>query len=304
MAERLIEAAEAPAHPAWRLGNLLDVRPRSVFLAGHAVGAHNLPLASPTGPAQAGSDPELDLERRIPSVLLPPRHEPLLVFAERAELALRVRDFLRGRGRPLADACVLEEQARGDPPAQWAVGGPGANSLWRAPEFLVAHAGLLPAPALGPVLDLGAGAGRAAVWLAARGWRVTAIDRLPEALALAARLAVGHDLGVGRLTLLRRDLRAPGAVPRGPWAAILAFRYLDRELCARAPGLLMPGGIVIMRTFGPGDGHRRPCSPRHRLAGGEWLRLFPDPPFEILVHVEDHDPDGRPAAGVVARLRP
>ena len=35
-----------------------------------------------------------------------------------------------------------------------------------------------------PVLDLGCGSGRAAVWLTRRGWRVTAIDGVLNARAL------------------------------------------------------------------------------------------------------------------------
>jgi len=299
----LVGAADAPWHPAWRAGNLLDLRPSADHLAGHPAGALSLPLPPPPWPDADEPWSREFLELVIPSALLPPRHEPLLLFAARAQHAAFLRDFMRDRGRPLTDACALTAADLASLPAGAVTTGPEAVRLWRPPVFLEEHATLLPPPATGPVLDLGAGSCRASVWLAARGWRVTAIDRHPEALALAPRLAAGLDLGVGRLALLPRDLRDPAAVPPGPWAAALAFRYLDRDICARLPSLLIPGGVAIMRTFRHIEGQERPRSPRHRLEAREWLRLFPESRFEILVHVEDHDPDGRAAAGVVARLR-
>jgi 2-polyprenyl-3-methyl-5-hydroxy-6-metoxy-1,4-benzoquinol methylase len=74
----------------------------------------------------------------------------------------------------------------------------------RANAVLVDVAGPLPA---GTALDLGCGEGGDAVWLAGRGWRVTAVDisatALERARALAERAGVAgrvdfqrHDMGV------------------------------------------------------------------------------------------------------------
>ena len=162
------------------------------------------------------------------------------------------------------------------------------------------HRDLLPPPALGPALDLGCGSGRACVWLAERGYRVTGIDHQAEALELGARLAAGCGVAC---TFVAIDLRRPGSLPPGPWGLVTAFRFLERPLLAQLESRVVPGGVVCARTFAdrPGyDGHPRP---RHRLARGELPALFAGGSWEILVHEEGHDDDGRPAAGIVARRR-
>lgn len=67
--------------------------------------------------------------------------------------------------------------------------------VWTAEpnRFLVAEAGTLPA---GSALDLGAGEGRNAVWLAQQGWQVTAVDFAQAGLAKAAKLAATAEVNV------------------------------------------------------------------------------------------------------------
>jgi 16S rRNA G966 N2-methylase RsmD len=62
----------------------------------------------------------------------------------------------------------------------------------------------------GTALDLGCGEGADAVWLASRGWRVTAVDISATALERAARHAA--DAGVDeRIAWQRHDLRRAAA---------------------------------------------------------------------------------------------
>jgi SAM-dependent methyltransferase len=150
------------------------------------------------------------------------------------------------------------------------------------------------------VADLACGSGRSAVWLALRGWRVIGVDRDPDALALASRLAAVEGVG---LDLVRADLRRPESLPAGPWSAVVMMRYLQRDLIALLPRLLDPGGVVLLRTFRDAVGFTGPPRARHRLGSGELPRLFPADDWEMLVLEESFDPDGRPAAGVVARRR-
>jgi SAM-dependent methyltransferase len=291
----LVPAAAVIAHPAWRLGNLLDIRSPAAFAAGHLAGACNVPLPA----ADARGRPTLE------PWLLPPRHEPLLVIAADPGAAHELVAALRSQGRPHVSGCLLAGGGLASLPPDAVETGSGRPGLWRAPAFLLEHAGLLPPPALGPVLDLGCGSGRGAVWLALRGHRVAAVDRDEEALSRLRRLAQRSGVPEGRITCHALDLRRPQALPPGPWAGAVMIRFVSRPLLARLPELILPGGIVIVRAL-RAEGSR-PDSGRperqHRVAPGELPRLLPDPPFELLLHREDDDPDGRVAAGGVFRRR-
>ena len=282
------------AHPGFRAGNVLDLRPAATFRRGHPPGAVNLPL-----PAAFDRDgvPAL-LEKAVPSIFLPPRHEPLLVLALPGQHPEYCAAVLGGRGRQdVLGLAYRDPAADGVAPGPLATG-PGRDMLWRPDPWLLAHQDLLPPPVAGPALDLGCGSGRSAVWLALRGFRVVGIDRDPEALVLGARLAEACAV---RCDFREADLRRRESAPAGPFAVVLDFRYLERDLLAIIPGLLVPGGTALIRTFREAPGYGGPPHPRHRLAPNELLRAFPRPGFEALAHEESFDPDGRPAAGIVAR---
>ncbi len=278
--------------PAGRLGNVLDIRAPESFAAGHLAGAVNMPLAA---------DDVADAERLaelLPGFLLPPRHEPMLVCGP-ADAAAAVAGFLAGRGRPGVEPVSLTADSVDALPRECLEKGRSRRRLWRPPPFLAGHYPLLAARGPGAAVDLGSGSGRASVWLAERGWRVTAVDRHPKALAMAGRLAA--DAAVD-LTTLRADLTDPAQVPPGPWDATLALRFLDRPLLGRMAGLLAPGGVALVRTYRWREEFARRLPARqHCLEPGELPGFFPAADFEVLVAVEDEDPDGAPAAGVVAR---
>lgn len=265
---------------------LLDIRSARRFAAGHLPRSVNLPVPPGEDPASA-----------LPTYLLPPRHTPMVILAATPDEAEKVAEWLRARGRPGVEASAPDWSSA--PPGAL-VQGEGRGRLWRPPLWLEEHAGLLPPPAAGPVLDLGCGSGRAAAWLCAAGHRVTAVDRHAEALAWARRLAADAP---GRLVTLRADLSDPAAVPPGPWAVAMAFRFLHRPLLSSLTGLVRSGGVALVRTFrweeGPWTLPRR----AHCLQAGELTRLFPARDWDVLAHREDRDPDGRPAAGIVARRR-
>ena len=87
----------------------------------------------------------------------------------------------------------------------------GTELLWTAEpnRFVAAELQELPP---GRALDLGTGEGRNAVWLAERGWRVTAVDFSPVALDKGRRLAqtrgVDVDWVLGDLRAYRPELAA------------------------------------------------------------------------------------------------
>ncbi len=284
------------AAPGWSAGNVLDVRPGQAFRAGHLTRAASHPLEEA---GDAWGRPEF-LEREFPSIFLPPRHEPLLVIGTRQEETGRLAAHLAGRGRAVVTGLALSPEVAGKLPDGLKEVGPSAHCLWKPPPWLARHVGLLPPPAAGPVLDLACGSGRAVVWLAERGYRVTGIDWQQEALALGGRLADNRKVAC---RFLAGDLRDPTVVPVGPWAVVLNFRFRQTELLVRIPALLRAGGVALIRTFRSAPGYAGHPSGRHRLGPHELLRYFPAGSCEILAHEESHDPDGRPAAGIVARRK-
>jgi len=92
----------------------------------------------------------------------------------------------------------------------------------------------------GAALDLASGPGRNAVYLAALGWRVTAVDGSSTAIellrasspAIEARLA---DLEAGEFE-----------IPAGTFDLVLSCYYLQRSLIAPIKAALRPGGLLIM----------------------------------------------------------
>jgi len=279
---------------------VLDLRPRADFAAGHLPRACSLPLEeAPDWPQDGRPDATL-LADLLPSPLLPPRHETLVVVASRAATAQWVCAGLAGRGRSGLIPVSLGRDALPEWRRRAVARGEGRPRLWRPAPFVERWAHHLPPPVHGPVADLACGSGRSAVWLALRGWRVVGVDRDPQALELTRRLAATEGVTV---ELHRGDLRRRDDLPAGPWSAVVMMRYLQRDLVARLPELLVPGGLVLLRTFRDAIGFAGPPRARHRLRPGELRRLLPTDRWDVLVLEESFDPDGRPAAGVVARRR-
>lgn len=150
------------------------------------------------------------------------------------------------------------------------------DARWRArsqdlaaPEpFLVENACLLRP---GPALDVAAGGGRNALFLAARGHPVTAVDVSPEALRLLEERA--REAGAA-ITVRCADLDDPRALRGlGPFADVVVIRYRpSRAQWARILRVLAPGGRLLVCTFAAEDpGIRR----EHRLLPGEPGVLFP-----------------------------
>lgn len=133
--------------------------------------------------------------------------------------------------------------------ARWQERPPGPA----APEpFLLAHLGALPP---GAVLDVAAGAGRNALPLARRGFRVTALDIAPTALERLAGAAAAEGLAVATCCA---DLDEPQALAgRGPFDALVIVRY--RPAVAQWPRLLdrlRPGGIMLLCSLAPAQAAR------------------------------------------------
>lgn len=142
-------------------------------------------------------------------------------------------------------------------------------------------------PAGGRALDLACGAGRNALFLAERGFRVLAVDLSVEGLRLAARRADHRHLPVRPvLADLERFAVRPGSVQ-----VVVNVRFLLRSTFPLMTEALAPGGLLVFETFHVdeidvlgGDIRRA-----YALEPGELLRAFRG--LEVLAHRE----------GVVAR---
>ncbi len=99
----------------------------------------------------------------------------------------------------------------------------------------------------GRAIDLGAGEGRNAMWLAARGWRVTAVDFSSIALEKARRLAVERGLTV---EWIGADLRR--YTPRARAFDLVLVIYMHPlppergALMHLAAGALAAGGTLLV----------------------------------------------------------
>ncbi|PRY30557.1 class I SAM-dependent methyltransferase [Pseudosporangium ferrugineum] len=120
----------------------------------------------------------------------------------------------------------------------------------RANPLLIETAGELPP---GTALDLGCGAGGDTIWLARRGWRVTAVDI--SATATAGVGAYARDRGLGGLvTAEPHDLAR--SFPAGTFDLVSA-QYLhtpfplDRaRVLRKAAHALRPGGLLLVVDHG------------------------------------------------------
>jgi 2-polyprenyl-3-methyl-5-hydroxy-6-metoxy-1,4-benzoquinol methylase len=96
-------------------------------------------------------------------------------------------------------------------------------------------------PTNGRGLDVAAGAGRLAVYMARRGLDVEAVDISPVGLALAREAA--RDEGL-KLKTVVRDLTQQG-LPEGRYDLIACFHYRQSGLFDRLTEALNPGGLVL-----------------------------------------------------------
>jgi SAM-dependent methyltransferase len=115
---------------------------------------------------------------------------------------------------------------------------------WSAePNGLIA--GLLAGLPPGDAVDLAAGEGRHALWLARLGWRVTAVDFSEVGLARG-----GAQPGADRVTWVAADVTAWTAEPDSQDLVLVAYLHLPQEetvaVLRRAVGWLRPGGRLVV----------------------------------------------------------
>ncbi|WP_181772042.1 class I SAM-dependent methyltransferase [Amycolatopsis pittospori] len=155
----------------------------------------------------------------------------------------------------------------------------------------------------GSALDAGCGEGAEAIWLASRGWRVTAADISSAVLSRAAERAAAIEVP-GKVEWVEADL--------GSWTPDARFDLVTThyahpampqlEFYDRLAGWVAPGGtlLIVGHLHGHGHGHQPPdeasataAAVTARLDGAAW---------EVVTAEEQHRTlSGRPLHDVVVR---
>lgn len=145
---------------------------------------------------------------------------------------------------------------------------------WYAPAGLVMGPELKPlvlelAPVLpteGRALDVACGEGQLALWLAARGLEVTAVDISTVALAKLREQAAAQGLAA---RIDAREIDLDGGLPPlpGPLELVTCIDFYSPALMAEARGRLAPGGLLLVQVLLQAPGGDSP----RRAAAGEAL---------------------------------
>ncbi len=114
-------------------------------------------------------------------------------------------------------------------------------------QFVAAElAGLAP----GRAIDLAAGEGRNTIWLAERGWRVTAVDFSPVGLDKGRVLSAARGVPEGQVNWVVADLCGYQPEPGGYDLALIAYLQVSPKVRAtvlgRAAAALAPGGTAFI----------------------------------------------------------
>ena len=132
---------------------------------------------------------------------------------------------------------------------QWDERYSGAKFEWttRPNQFVAAELADLPP---GRALDLAAGEGRNTVWLAERGWRVTAVDFSCVGLEKGRKLSTARGVDESRVDWIVADLRdyepEPGAFDLVLIAYVQVSPDLRAKVLADAAAALAPRGTVFV----------------------------------------------------------
>jgi SAM-dependent methyltransferase len=150
---------------------------------------------------------------------------------------------------------------------------------------LVAEAADLPP---GTALDAGSGEGGDALWLAARGWQVTAVDFAATALERGAQAAAAAGLA-DRIEWLRADLRSWTPPPAGYDLVSAQFFHLPPDeraaVFATLAAAVGPGGTLLVVGHDVSDldsGAHRPHSPELFFTAADVAATLDPAAWEIV----------------------
>lgn len=135
------------------------------------------------------------------------------------------------------------------------------------------------------ILDMGMGEGRNAVFLAAKGHKVTGVDISSVAIKKAYHLA--REFGVkikGVVASLEKY-----KIPEKSYDAIICFYYVDRKLIPSIKKWLKPGGILIFEAYTVNERSKKGARKdpiEYYLQEQELISMFDG--FKLLKYEEPH----------------
>lgn len=149
----------------------------------------------------------------------------------------------------------------------------------------------------GRALDLAAGLGRNALFVAERGYTVDAVDISPRALERLKEAAKAGGLPVN---CIEADLDSY-AIPESTYDLVLVFQFFIRSLTAPIERCLKPGGLLFYSTFNYRHQSRKPeFNPAYLVPRGGLSPFFTE--LEVLLDEPVGGPDGN-LARLIGRMR-
>ncbi len=144
-------------------------------------------------------------------------------------------------------------------------------------QELLEYASILPQS--GQALDLACGLGKNALFLAQRGFNVTAIDGSDQGLGKLRDSARAH--GLTHLIKTRQADLDQYSLDEAHFDLVLVVRYLNRDLFSGIVAALKPGGALIYKTFNRNILKQRPgFNPAYTIETIELVEAFPS--LEII----------------------
>ena len=162
------------------------------------------------------------------------------------------------------------------------------TSLEPDPLLVSAYDEFLAARPPGSALDVAGGAGRHALWLADRGWKVKLVDISEVAIQAAQKNAEKKNADKkndgaqpppavmkGSISAEVVDLNTTHDLGYEQYDLVIVICYLQRELFPSLISALKPDGLLIFKTYNTAhQGSGGPSNPEFLLQPNELLRAF------------------------------
>ena len=268
----------APWDPHWFNSACIDLRDAEDFVSRHIINTTSLPWG------------------RLADAMheLPDKHQILQLLGTTAQID-QATEFLTLKGyRVTNQILATDEFWRWAETKQLLESGCHTIPLWRANPLLQRAISSIEQQTSGrKALDLACGAGRDSVFLARRGWDVTAIDIKEDALQRCQSLAESSGC---MLTTRMADMESDtNQLMDESYDLIVVMRYLHRPFLPQLLNHLNPKGMLCYSTFMVGcEQFGSPRNPNYLLRPNELADTFSQ--MTHLINEEHQLADGRPIA--------